>query len=69
MWMRSPWPRSPENCSGSQQQAESAHTCPSCYMNMSAYFGDSVTGTSVMLSTGSLLSAAALRTAASLGPS
>jgi len=33
------------------------------------YFGDSVTGTSVMLSTGSLLSWAALRTAASLGPS
>ena len=33
------------------------------------YFGDNVTGTSVMLSTGSLLSSAALRTAASLGPS
>ena len=34
-----------------------------------SYFGDSVTGTSVMESTGSLLSSAALRTAASLGPS
>lgn len=33
------------------------------------YFGDSVTGTSVTLSTGSLLSSAALRTAASLGAS
>jgi hypothetical protein len=36
---------------------------------MYIYFGDNVTGTSVMLSTGSLLSSAALRTAASLGPS
>jgi hypothetical protein len=34
-----------------------------------AYFGKSVTGTSVMLSTGRALSVAALRTAASLGPS
>lgn len=33
------------------------------------YFGVSVTGTSMMLSTGSLLSNAALRMAASLGPS
>ena len=33
------------------------------------YLGDNVTGTSVTLSTGSALSAAALRTAASLGPS
>jgi len=34
-----------------------------------AYFGDSVTGTSVTVSTGSLLRSAALRIAASLGAS
>ena len=33
------------------------------------HLGESVTGTSVIESTGSLLSSAALRTAASLGPS
>ena len=69
MWMNSHRPRSPKNCSGSPQQTETANTFPSCCMNIAAYFGDSVTGTSVMLSTGSLLSSAALRTAASLGPS
>jgi hypothetical protein len=37
--------------------------------DFNSYFGDSVTGTSVMLSTGNLLSSAALRTASSLGAS
>jgi hypothetical protein len=48
----------------SQGVAPSRH-----HTRLYTYFGDSVTGTSVMLSTGSLLSSAALRTAASLGPS
>jgi hypothetical protein len=39
------------------------------HADFDSYFGDNVTGTSVILSTGSALSAAALRTAASLGPS